>query len=362
MNIREDKLLIGAFLTIALLLVGILLQNLYSNTDQSLVLWNTKKSDFEQRFPRSMLQTSADWHFEALRETSTGLPEIIFTFPYNEKIDAYSRRARQLVQSEYEVLDSLRQDDIAVFGIGYDKLPLGKVVLQKDPIPKRVTVGIIIDDFGYYNNGVVEGFLNLPPQLTLAIIPGHQYSREIAQAASSNGFEVIIHMPMEPENYSGGEEEYILKSSMTAKQITGRIQKAITLLPMASGMNNHQGSLASQDPVLMETVLRTLDQNGMYFVDSKTVPESVGDSLAQKLGIPHGVRRVFLDNKQDTTYIKGQLKALVDHAIRGGKVIGIGHDKRKTLEVLREYIPYYESRGIRFSRVSDVLTYPKPVM
>ncbi len=362
MHFRDERILIAVFLTIGILLGGILLRNLYSHDSPDPVLWSVKKADFKQQFPRTLLETGADWHFEALRESSHGLPEIIFTIPYGQNISLYTDSVKQKLRAKFEILDELQEDDIAVFGVGYDERPVGKFILQQDLVPKRVTVAIIIDDFGYSDNSVVTGFLHLPPKLTYAIIPGHHYSKRIGRMAADHGFEVMIHMPMEPEDYAGGEKDYILKPSMNQVQIATRIHKAISQLPMATGMNNHQGSLASQDPKLMTAVLQTLDQNGMFFVDSKTVSESVGDSLAQVLGVPHGVRRVFLDNEQDTTYIKKQLKELVDHAIRGGKVIGIGHDKRKTLEVLKEYIPYYEARGIRFARVSDVLTYPEPVM
>ena len=42
--------------------------------------------------------------------------------------------------------------------------------------PERGNIIIIIDDFGYRNDEVSEGFLTLDADLTFAVIPGHKNS------------------------------------------------------------------------------------------------------------------------------------------------------------------------------------------
>ena len=57
---------------------------------------------------------------------------------------------------------------------------------------------------------------------SIAIIPGHTYSKIIGILADSLGFETIIHMPMEPYNYDSlSEKEYILSENLNAK---GRVK------------------------------------------------------------------------------------------------------------------------------------------
>ena len=131
---------------------------------------------------------------------------------------------------------------------------------------------------------------------------------------------------------------------------------------MAVGLNNHQGSLATEDPQLMQTVLYILKDKGYFFIDSFTSGETVGYELATKLQVPTAKRTVFLDNKPDTTYIKQQLEELVEEALEKGEAIGIGHNKKLTLEVLKRYIPYYERQGIRFGRITEALEYPDVIL
>ncbi len=134
-------------------------------------------------------------------------------------------------------------------------------------------LNIIIDDFGYRNDKVSDGFLSLGANLTFAVIPGHKYSRSFAKKAFKKGYEVIVHMPMESHVSSSGEEDFILNTDMTSSEIESRMEKVITHLPQAVGMNNHQGSKATENKRVMNVVGSVLKKYGKYFVDSRTTPE-----------------------------------------------------------------------------------------
>ena len=135
------------------------------------------------------------------------------------------------------------------------------------------TLGVIvlvIDDFGYRNDNISDGFLNLSIPITCAIIPGHTASKKFAEKAVSYGKEVIIHMPMESENYSPGEDEYKLLTSMTSELLENKLIQAFESLPEAIGMNNHQGSKATSDSKTMTVLASVLKDRGKYFIDSRT--------------------------------------------------------------------------------------------
>ena len=111
-----------------------------------------------------------------------------------------------------------------------------------DSIRHRGSIAIIIDDFGYRNDKVSEGFLKIDASLTYAIIPGHEYSQSFSSRAKQKGYEVIVHMPFESRFKTKGEREYILETDMTSEELEIRINKVLRHLPEAVGMNNHQGS------------------------------------------------------------------------------------------------------------------------
>jgi hypothetical protein len=66
-------------------------------------------------------------------------------------------------------------------------------------------------------------------------------------------------------------------------------------------------------------------------------------------------RDVFLDNREEPEYIMGQINKLKNIAKVYGRAIGIGHDRKVTLEVLKGAMPELEKEGYKFVFVSELL-------
>ena len=224
-----------------------------------------------------------------------------------------------------------------------------KIEIEEDI---RGNIVIIIDDFGYRDDNVSEGFLSLDADITFAIIPGHQNSKVFAAKADQNGYEVIVHMPMESTNETRGEEEYKLTTSMTSDEIESKVEEVISEFPEAVGMNNHQGSKATSDKRIMNIVGNVLKRHGKYFIDSRTSSETVAETTMRSRGVPTIRRHVFLDNEDKYNKIREQLYKLADKAELKGLAVGIGHAKTNTLKVLKQEIPRLKEHGFKFQFAS----------
>jgi len=358
MRHRDERELVFFFVGIQLVLLGVICWNLRYQASTSEAVITRAKQTFLRETPRLLNRAGLPVRFESIEPGVDGLADVVFAATGVPARDELSKPIGHLLRLRYSVTDDLRTGNLLIYGVGFHGAPVGRVIVRRPESQPAATVGLIIDDFGYDRGNVVNGFLQLPPNITLSVIPGHRYSREIARVAHARGFEVMIHMPMEPEQYEGGEEDFILMSNMPSKEIIARLNKAFEELPDAAGLNNHEGSRATQNPNVMQTVLEILRDRDMYFVDSYTSPESIGYLLAQKMHIPSGKRSVFLDNQQDTTAIRTQLNTLIHQARSHGTAIGIGHAKAQTLAVLQEYIPYYQARGVRFVPISELIQHP----
>ena len=229
------------------------------------------------------------------------------------------------------------------------KVDFEKVEFQEDT---RGNIVIIIDDFGYRDDNVSEGFLSLGADLTFAVIPGHQNSKVFAAKAEQNGYEVIVHMPMESTNETRGEKEYMLTTSMTSNEIESKVEQVISEFPEAVGMNNHQGSKATSDKRIMNIISNVLKRHGKYFIDSRTTSATVAENTMRSRGVPTIRRHVFLDNENEQSKIRQQLYKLVDKAESVGLAVGIGHARKNTLEVLRQEIPRLKEHGFKFQFAS----------
>ena len=220
------------------------------------------------------------------------------------------------------------------------------------------TLGVIvlvIDDFGYRNDNISDGFLNLSIPLTCAIIPGHTASKKFAEKAVSYGKEVIIHMPMESENYSPGEDEYKLLTSMTSELLENKLIQAFESLPEAIGMNNHQGSKATSDSKTMTVLASVLKDRGKYFIDSRTSSLTIGEKTMVSFGVPTARRNIFLDNNNDLDKIEEQMNKLANSANKNGFAVGLGHARKNTLSVLEKVVPDLLDKGFVFQFASQVV-------
>ena len=213
---------------------------------------------------------------------------------------------------------------------------------------------IIIDDIGY---GIkeIDYLKGIDFPLTTAIYPGYKYSTRLAKQSHKHGFEVFIHMPMEAigGNNPGVNAIYV---KMSDYEIINILKKNIKSVPYAVGINNHMGSKVTQDIRCMGVILSFLKQRGMIFVDSLVINNSVGREVANNIGLSFLARDVFLDNKDDFDYIKGQLEKLMELALKNGSAIGIGHvDREHTKDAINYMIPIMKEKGIKFCYASEVV-------
>ena len=246
------------------------------------------------------------------------------------KLDLLTRSSEIKNQEQTEVFEDIDQDTSGV-------------------------IVLVIDDFGYRNDNISDGFLNLKIPITCAIIPGHTASKKFAEKAVSYGKEVIIHMPMESENYSPGEDEYKLLTSMTSELLENKLIQAFESLPEAIGMNNHQGSKATSDSKTMTVLASVLKSRGKYFIDSRTSSLTIGEKTMTSFGVPTARRNIFLDNNNDLDMIEEQINKLANSAKKNGVAVGLGHARKNTLSVLEKVVPRLLDKGFVFQFASQVV-------
>ncbi|RMD95104.1 MAG: divergent polysaccharide deacetylase family protein [Calditrichaeota bacterium] len=234
--------------------------------------------------------------------------------------------------------------------------PAGKITLLPDIRPDKIRgkIAIIIDDFGYHIDSVVKSFMALSFPLTYAIIPGLPYSKKIANRLHKSGKPIIIHMPMEPMQGRVEADGYTLLTRLTPEEIRQRMHRAIEDVPYAVGVNNHMGSKATTDSLLLTAAFEEIKKAGMFFVDSRTTPLSIAFELAQQSGVPALRNTLFLDAIDDSAHVAMKLHRLGQMARHRAYVIGIGHPKKNTLTALQEILPTMQVQGYQFVKAEDL--------
>ncbi|MCT4606917.1 MAG: divergent polysaccharide deacetylase family protein [Marinisporobacter sp.] len=219
-------------------------------------------------------------------------------------------------------------------------------------------VALVIDDLGYHGDGTDELLkLNIP--ITAAVMPFSPFTKSDAEAAYKAGIEVIMHIPMEPVV---GKKEWLgprgITCDLSDEEIKLRIKDGLEEINYAVGMNNHMGSKATQDGRVMGDILTIAKGKNLFFLDSKTNPNSIVEDVAAKLDVSYFERDIFLDNVKNQQTIEKQLEKLKRVALEKGYAIGIGHVGAEggtiTINAIKNMIPVLEREGIEFVNISKL--------
>ena len=218
----------------------------------------------------------------------------------------------------------------------------------------RPTIAIVIDDLGL-NLPNTRRTIKLPAPLSLAFMTYGYDLQRLTRSAAQAGHELLVHFPMEPLDSSSDPGPNVLRTGLTQSELEQRLDWGLTRFEGYVGVNNHMGSRFTSSRPDMARVLRALKERGLLFLDSQTIAESVGGSLADDLGVPYALRDIFIDNDPDPESIAGQLAKLERLSRRRGYAVGIGHPHSATIAVLESWIPAAESRGFVFVPISHVV-------
>ena len=224
------------------------------------------------------------------------------------------------------------------------------IVEERIELPK---VAVIFDDIGY-QYGIGKQLLEMPLELTFSFLPFAPYTKQLEEVAYNMGKTVFLHLPLQPQatEFDPGPGALMVEDS-TEVQIK-KLQRCLAEVPHAVGVNNHMGSLYTENKVVMDRLMTQLREHSLVFVDSYTTSESVGLESAKIYGIKSARRHVFLDNILTQEHICKQLDKLVEIAREKGVGIGIAHPHETTLKALKRCGPTHESK-IQYASILDVL-------
>jgi polysaccharide deacetylase 2 family uncharacterized protein YibQ len=220
-------------------------------------------------------------------------------------------------------------------------------------LPFKPRVALILDDVGFVREPV-EAFFLIEAPLTLAVLPWGEYSQQHAEKAKNHGFEVMLHLPLEPLDPAVLPGPGTLYGDASLEENRWQLRANIRSIPGITGANNHMGSKGTQDPALMRLVMEELKAEGLFFVDSFTIEGSVGLQTARELGVPAAERDLFLDH-YGTEDIPRQLENLLQTALEQGSAIGILHPRPGAAEALAGFLPRFQAAGVEIVPVSELV-------
>jgi polysaccharide deacetylase 2 family uncharacterized protein YibQ len=298
----------------------------------------------------------ADLIFVTLPRTQDGKVDDAASKAISDEMDRVAE-FHHLTRTEGKGAPGILHFDFSFAGQRTQSVELVTPIVASAGEPSRAAsqpkLAIIIDDLGY-DREAAETLFQIPYPLTVSVLPHLPLSSLVAEEASRRGYQVLLHMPMES---NGGEkaETIELHAGMSSDDAVRMLQGMLDTVPLAIGVNNHQGSLSTSDGKLMNAIMPALHERGLFFVDSRTSSATVAFAAAHRAGVPAASRDVFLDDVQDDAAIHHQLELAVEDAKLHGQAIAIGHPHPATLQALQEFLPLIQSEGVQIVFASQVV-------
>ncbi len=221
------------------------------------------------------------------------------------------------------------------------------------PAVNNARLVFVFDDAGQ-NVSQLEKYVALPFPITVAVLPKLAYSKACADRVRKSGNEVMLHQPMQAVNRNVNPGPGAITPDMPASRIAALVRQNIAEIGPVAGVNNHEGSLISEDEVKIGAVMQAVNESGAFFLDSRTTSQTRVPQASMELGIPYYERNVFLDNSKDRGEIVGEIMRGLDIANTKGAVIMIGHVWSADVlpAILIEMYPALKNKGYVFTTVS----------
>ncbi|MGQ9424968.1 divergent polysaccharide deacetylase family protein [Gilvimarinus sp. F26214L] len=214
-------------------------------------------------------------------------------------------------------------------------------------------ISIVMDDLGY-SLPLGRRAIEMPGALTLAVLPRSPHASALADFAQAQGKELMVHLPM--SNLSGQAlDEGALTAAMDEDAFRAVLTDNLSALPGALGVNNHMGSLLTQQSQAMGWLMEELAQRQLYFVDSRTTAASVAHGQARAMGVPSLERKVFLDHERGCEHMGRAFRHLLAVAAGEGQALAIAHPYPESLEFLEAIVPLLPAHGIELVFASALL-------
>jgi polysaccharide deacetylase 2 family uncharacterized protein YibQ len=142
---------------------------------------------------------------------------------------------------------------------------------------------------------------------------------------------------------------------MDEEKLLRQLSRDIEAVPYIKGVSNHMGSRLMEDPEKMKIILSELQRRRLFFLDSRTTPQTVGLQIAESIGLKAMERTLFLDHSSSEGNVKKKLGLLIEISLSTGKAIGIGHPHSSTIKSLKEIIPKMKEKGIDIVPLSSIM-------
>ena len=229
-----------------------------------------------------------------------------------------------------------------------------------DRADQRPRIAIVIVGLGTSSAATEATILGLPGSVSLSFWPYADRLDHWIRLARAAGHEVLLNLPMEPENYPEFDPgPKTLLTTLPPEQNLERLDWALSRATGYVGVADYLGARFTASRRDLRPVLEAIHRRGLMFVDSRPTAHSAAPEIAQVIGLPWVANTRFIDEPQvSRDAIDSRLKELESIARLQGRALGIGSPYPVTLERIAAWIPGLAQKGFAVAPVTALVADP----
>lgn len=211
----------------------------------------------------------------------------------------------------------------------------------------KLTVSIIVGGLGTNATRTRAAINELPPEVTLSFAPTADNLRGWVRQARRAGHEVLIELPMEPYDF-GRQRPHaqVMRVENTAEDNKQRLARMLAGTPGLVGVMNYQGAKFARDADAVDPIMAELSSKGLAMFEDGSLARSEFSNSAQKSRLAFGKATSAIDARPGADEILQQLMLLESTARENGSALGTGTPFPVTFDILQEWLPTLEEKGI----------------
>lgn len=264
----------------------------------------------------------------------------------------FSQVAQNQSGSALVAVDTAAPETVASAAIS-DTSPLARNARPFENPDGKPTVSIIVGGLGINRTRTAAAINELPPEVTLSFAPTAENLTRWVRDARRAGHEVLIELPMEPYDF-GRQRPHpqVMQVAVSADTNKQRLSRLLAKTPGYIGVMNYQGDKFATDPAALQPVLDDLSAKGLAFFEDGSLVRSEFSTGARQANLAFGKATSWVDARPEADEISQQLLLLETAARERGAALGTGMSFPVTLDILKDWLPTLESKGIALAPAS----------
>jgi len=239
-----------------------------------------------------------------------------------------------------------------------DELLTSKNKAKELPIKKKRVrsgkpkISIVVTNLGL-NRRSTELALTLPMQCALGFLPYTQSLKPLLNKAQGKGHEIYLYLPLQTSKALDNPGKYALMNNLAPEENEVRLNVILNSHVRYDGVYSSYKEVFTDDAHASEMIFDQLDDKNLIFIIGKDLAGGMPGHISSHNNIIP--TNIIIDSDPDKDSIRSQLEELIRVAENEGIALGYAQGFTLTIEMIRDWIPTLNKKGIQLVPVSELL-------